>query len=278
MLKKNMFKKGLQLAVIYIWYKGALDPGLIKAFTKSSYHSFISPNLLYENPEQGIQKTCATILSHFNMTIFQEGLHQNVNLSRKTLFVCNHHSFLDVVVFKKILPDSAVVMRQDVSQELFFAFQKIMDYTVNHWNIIPYQRNNSESGKKVKQQMVQEWKDNNNVLVFPEGTTRRVIKTPFYPGSFRLALQEGVHIQPITLYYNNNHCCADDGTEDYHLDVVQYLKYVSHTKNNRCYLHFHPSIDTKKWTNSDYLQKHCEEVMIKKWNEYKEKDQNHELE
>ena len=51
--------------------------------------------------------------------------YKNVNFSRKTLFVCNHHSFLDVVVFKKILPDTAVVMRQDISQELFFAFQKI---------------------------------------------------------------------------------------------------------------------------------------------------------
>ena len=74
--KKNFFKRGLQLMVLYIWYKGVLDPRLINIFLRSTYHTYISPQILYESPEEGIQKGCNTILDTLQTEIIIEKYQQ----------------------------------------------------------------------------------------------------------------------------------------------------------------------------------------------------------
>ena len=272
----SLWKKGLQMLIIYMWAKGALDTKVIKASLISGYHFYLSPYMLCENPEYGIQQACDTILKNLNMNIIVEQKRQLI--PNPILYVCNHHSFLDLIILKKIIPETNVIIRKDINQEVFFAFTKIMDYVLTHWKIIPYTQGDSNSGAQVKSRMRECWKSRENVLVFPEGTVRGKMKTPFFPGSFRQAFNEGITIQPITLYYNHNNFCADDGTEPYHLDVLENLKHFAHVQDNRCYLHFHPPVNSAQWTNAKYLQQHCEKIMVKKWQEYVKRDDCHELE
>jgi len=279
MKKKDFFKKGLQLMIFYIWYKGVLDPRIINGFLRSAYHTYVSPQLLYESPEEGIQKACHTILNTLHMEIIIEKYQQRGQNGKPLLFVCNHHSYLDLIVLKKILPKTHVIVKQETSQqEVFFAFVGMIDYVFENWNIIPYSQGDRESGAKVKQQMAKCWSQGLDVLVFPEGGVKKNMKTPFFPGSFRLAVSKGIDIQPITLYYNHSICCADDGEEPFQFDVVENLKYLANRSDNRCYLYFHPRIDGSQWTNADFLKSHCEEMMLAKWKEYVARDDRHELE
>lgn len=70
-------------------------------------------------------------------------------------------------------------------------------------NLIPYERNNKNSGDIVKQIMLEKINDGDTVLVFPEGKpTRSGIPESFKPGSFKLCADNEIEILPITIEFD----------------------------------------------------------------------------
>ena len=79
----------------------------------------------------------------------------------------------------------------------------IKDQMFNLLNLIPYERNNKDSGENVKKIMLEKIDDGDTILVFPEGKpTRSGIPTEFKPGSFRLCAENDIWILPITLNFD----------------------------------------------------------------------------
>jgi 1-acyl-sn-glycerol-3-phosphate acyltransferase len=79
----------------------------------------------------------------------------------------------------------------------------IKDHMFNLLNLIPYERNNKNSGEMVKKMMLEKIEEGDTILLFPEGTTSRSgIPTKFKSGSFRLCAENDIWILPITLEFD----------------------------------------------------------------------------
>ena len=79
----------------------------------------------------------------------------------------------------------------------------IKDQMFSLLNIIPYERNNKESGENVKKMMLDKIDDGDTILLFPEGKpTRTGIPTEFKSGSFRLCAENQIEILPITIEFD----------------------------------------------------------------------------
>ena len=113
----------------------------------------------------------------------------------------------------------------------------IKDQMFTLLNLIPYERNNKNSGEKVKKIMLEKIDDGDTVLLFPEGKpTRSGIPTDFKPGSFRLCADNDISILPITLEFNKK--IGIDTTDPIKLDKWFNLKTT---------IHIHEPIYNKNW-------------------------------
>ena len=81
----------------------------------------------------------------------------------------------------------------------------IKESFLNSLAFIPYKRGDKEDGVVVKQIIAKTLHDGNNILIFPEGTTRTDgVPKDFRHGIFQLAIEKKMNILPITLKYNKD--------------------------------------------------------------------------
>jgi len=75
----------------------------------------------------------------------------------------------------------------------------------NKFEMLPYKKNNKNSGEIIKKNIIKLVNNNNTILLFPDGTTRKFgIPREFKPGSFKLCAEHKIKILPITLKFNKN--------------------------------------------------------------------------
>ena len=75
----------------------------------------------------------------------------------------------------------------------------------NKFEMLPYKKNNKNSGEIIKKNIIKLINNNNTVLLFPDGTTRKYgIPQDFKSGSFKLCAENNIKILPITLKFNKN--------------------------------------------------------------------------
>jgi 1-acyl-sn-glycerol-3-phosphate acyltransferase len=124
-------------------------------------------------------------------------------------------------------------------QLLFFIKTAIM----NSLYFISYKRGDKEDGNNVKNLIVDHTNNGKNILVFPEGTTRRDgVPREFKTGIFKLAIENKMRILPITLKYNK-----DIGTEKG--EPTNF----SSIFNNEVDVYIHDLIDENDECYNDYL-------------------------
>jgi 1-acyl-sn-glycerol-3-phosphate acyltransferase len=79
------------------------------------------------------------------------------------------------------------------------------DSFFNYCNFIKYIKRDKDSGKQVRQKIIEIINNNNTVLLFPEGiVTRKGIPESFKPGSFEICKENSISILPITIKYNKD--------------------------------------------------------------------------
>lgn len=72
-------------------------------------------------------------------------------------------------------------------------------------NFLPYVRESIDSGNEIKNKMLDVIKQNDTILLFPEGTgNKNGIPEEFKSGSFRLCAENNIYILPITIKLNKN--------------------------------------------------------------------------
>lgn len=113
-------------------------------------------------------------------------------------------------------------------------------------HFISYTRGNKENGLVVKNIVADYIKNNKNILVFPEGTTRKNgIPKEFKHGIFQLAIEHNMNILPITIKYDK-----DIGTER------EEPLNMSLIFNNNADVYIHDIIDCETdecYKNKDFL-------------------------
>jgi 1-acyl-sn-glycerol-3-phosphate acyltransferase len=114
---------------------------------------------------------------------------------KKYVFVPNHSSYLDIVTCACLLPGTISFMAKQELRNvpLFGIFFRTIDIPVNRKSNAASHRAFLEAGKRLAKGM--------NILIFPEGTIPA--HTPelgrFKIGAFRLAIEQGAEIVPVSI-------------------------------------------------------------------------------
>ena len=141
---------------------------------------------------------------------------------------------------------SNIVGDMNDKSTLSIMMSSLKNFLLKSINLISYTRGDKKDGTIVKNIINEYLKNDKNVLVFPEGTTRtNGIPKDFKYGIFQVAVDNNLNILPITIKYNK-----DIGTEK-----GEPLNF-SLLFNNVADVYIHDIIDYKKdecYKNKDFL-------------------------
>ena len=114
------------------------------------------------------------------------------------IFVANHTSYLDILSLNVMLPQFFNFMaKQELGKiPLFGIFFRTIDIAVN--------RKSVKASHTAFLKAAEQLKMGEGITIFPEGTIndRAPILSKFKPGAFRLAVDTGLEIVPITILDN----------------------------------------------------------------------------
>jgi 1-acyl-sn-glycerol-3-phosphate acyltransferase len=158
-----------------------------------------------------------------NMIIFLTNskikIHGNVdNLNNNVIIMSNHYDgMIDANILFNLhykhncdnilysIVKSTLMCDPEDKQLVMRLMSYIKNGFINSSYFIKYKRGDKEDGNNVKNIIVETIRSKNNVLVFPEGTTRtNGIPKDFKNGIFQLAVENKINILPITLKFNKD--------------------------------------------------------------------------
>ena len=126
----------------------------------------------------------------------------------KLIILSNHYTILDWIVLANNLNiNFNTIVKSDLletGQSLMQKCLPVKSFFRLH-KFIPYIRKNSVSGKNVKDIIVSKIMKNENVLLFPDGTSY-IDGRPrhFKTGIFNVSVENNFNILPITIIYSKN--------------------------------------------------------------------------
>jgi 1-acyl-sn-glycerol-3-phosphate acyltransferase len=130
---------------------------------------------------------------------------RRLSRKKKYVFVPNHSSYLDIVTCACLLPGTLSFMakKELLNIPLFGIFFRTIDIPVDRKSNAASHRAFIEAGKRLAKGM--------NILIFPEGTipTHTPELGRFKIGAFRLAIEQGAEIVPVSI--PDNHRRLPDG-------------------------------------------------------------------
>jgi len=119
------------------------------------------------------------------------------------IYISNHNHIFDIYPF--ICKKFRFIVKDNLGSEV-----SILKYSYN-WafynpQYIKYKRDDFESGIEVKNKIINEYNRGYNILIFPEGTSQKCGKIckPFKKGVLKLAYDNNIPIQTMTLIYNKD--------------------------------------------------------------------------
>ncbi len=147
------------------------------------------------------------------------------NKNRGCLILSNHNTMLSDYVLIRSVIDAHTVAAAEVFSEYSEYVSKYHDIVSTKAKLIGYKRINStnteSNGEEVKLKIVNNIKNGNHVIVFPEGKmTHGPSLQPFKKGIFYLAYENKIPILPIILDYKNEiyfSCHKEPQRINYHM-------------------------------------------------------------
>ncbi len=184
------------------------------------------------------------------------------------IYVCNHSNWLDSVILKYLLPEVYTIAENNLKNYFLIKgydnlFKKILDT----WGVIFYNHESNKSGKKVRKKIINYINNQKSILLFPEG---KIYATEgprsFYPGSFELAFQNKILIQPITIKYISDITSAlkDIPSESFPYKILKNIKKCQKQINN-VNVTFHPLINHERFQDHLHMKKYCEILIKDEW-------------
>jgi 1-acyl-sn-glycerol-3-phosphate acyltransferase len=120
---------------------------------------------------------------------------ENVLMNRPQIFMANHQSDFDILIVLAFIPGQ---FRWIVKKELFKI--PIFGKAMKSAGYIEIDRQNHEKAMKSLEEAAQKIREGKSVMTFPEGTrSKDGTIQPFKQGMFRLAIEAGVPIVPISI-------------------------------------------------------------------------------
>lgn len=178
---------------------------------------------------------------------------REVELEKNTtfIFVANHFSYLDILTVNVLLPGyfNFLAKKELAEIPLFKIFFKTIDITVDRKNVRESYHSFSKASARLKEGV--------SVMIFPEGGIGNTIPKMrrFKTGAFRLAIEHGVPVVPVTI--------ADNWKRLYSGGLEK------GGTPGRMRIHIHRPIDTErlKEEDIDQLKSDVYSIIENKWEE-----------
>ncbi|MCS6933991.1 MAG: 1-acyl-sn-glycerol-3-phosphate acyltransferase [Chitinophagales bacterium] len=113
---------------------------------------------------------------------------------RQMIFISNHTSYLDAIVASAVIPNfSKFLGKAEILK------WPVLGYILKHL-YVAVQRDDEEDRQRSMHEMREKLKTGASFFICPEGTcnTTREFLTYFHPGAFRLAIEHGLPLVPLT--------------------------------------------------------------------------------
>lgn len=114
------------------------------------------------------------------------------------IYVANHSSFLDILVAYKYIPGYFHFMAKG-------SLARVPLFRIMFWRThIPFERGKVLESSRAYQRAVNDLAKGYSVLIYPEGTqnNKRYTLLPFRTGAFRMSVETGTPIVPVTCLNN----------------------------------------------------------------------------
>ena len=214
----------------------------------------------YKNKSECIKNGITPVLKSINIKINKFGLSEN-NLP--SLYVVNHQSYLDSLIMKLLKPEIYTIAKSHVANDFSF-IKNFSKNILDNWGVILYEMGNKESGKIVRKLIKENIESGKSILIYPEGTAHAYEGLKhFYKGSFEVAYENNLLIQPVTIKYLSDITWGEkvSYSKDYNLDILKNIRKCEENGNNEVNVTFHPIINTSKFDNADHLMKYVKFII-----------------
>ena len=187
--------------------------------------------------------------------------------NRPTIYVANHHSYLDSLILKYLKPSVNTIAKSDVVGD-FSIIKNFAKTILDNWGVIYYKRGDKKSGSNVRNLIKESILKGTSVLVYPEGSsyTFNGLKK-FYPGSFEVAFENNFNVQPITIKYETDITWGEktEFTQKHHVDMILNAERCQKFKVNNVNVTFHPILYASKFENAEHLSNYARFIMTDEW-------------
>ncbi len=210
----------------------------------SKQHSVISSELRL--------KWAKETLKLLNFEFEELGMAYN-NPTEPTLFVSNHISYIDIVLIMATIHDCSFVSKKEIASWPLFgtAAKKIGTIFIDRSSKISH----AEARLDLQEQFI---KHNKKMVVFPSGTTKLAGEFFWKKGSFEIAKNIGLKVQPIRLSYSPLRKIAYIDNDFFPFHFYQLAKNKNLQTNYKAQIEFHHPIQINNVANDlDYCRQWC---------------------
>ena len=248
------------ILLIYILFKSTgLSSNVMKNLLIGCYYIAFRASF-YKDKSSCIKSGLEPLLNSLNIKINKYGLIEN-NLP--TLYIVNHQTYLDSLILKLLKPKVSMIAKSHIAND-FSIIKGISKSILNNWGVILYEFGNKESGKNVRKLIKENIQAGKSILIYPEGTAHAYegLKN-FYKGSFEVAYENNLLIQPITIKYLTDITWGEKlpYSKDYNLDIISNVNKCEKNDLNEVNVTFHPIINSGKFDNADHLMNYVKFVI-----------------
>lgn len=138
-----------------------------------------------------LKEYCDEIFETAKINIEVEGL-ENVPTG-PCVFYPNHQSLIDPLLFFYIKKEVGFILKKELKKE------ELIDDIVTITNSLYIDRENVKEGMKTILQAIENIKNDNSYVVFPEGTRTGDELKDFHAGSFKMSYKTNTPIVPVTI-------------------------------------------------------------------------------
>lgn len=264
---KQVFVAFINLSILCYYYintKYYINTNIIKGMITVLYYIYLlsSENIDKKNIQKNIKSGCLSVFETCRIKINTYGFKIT---DIPVLYVSNHHSYLDSVILKYLLPHVYTISKEDIEEDFFLS--NIIKQLFDVWGVILYKRGNKKSGTKVRKLMSKHINKGGSILVYPEGRSVAIGgPSDFYPGSFEVAYKNNFFIQPITIKYDSDITWGTKNkySKKYHLDLMRNI-YECQKQINNVNVTFHPIINPNKFKSAKHMKQYCEIIIRDEW-------------
>lgn len=256
---------GIMIGYFYIVNITKISHKLLTSLMMACYYIYFKASYVKGNEKiVCIRDGIDPIFKSLNIKINKFGYTNN---NRPTLYISNHQSYLDSLILKYLKPNVKTIAKSDVIGD-FSIMQTFAKTILDNWGVIYYTRGDKKSGSNVRNLIKESILNGSSVLVYPEGTSYTFNGLhKFYPGSFEVAFENNINIQPITIKYETDITwgAKDVFTKKYHTDMIANAEQCQKIKENNINITFHPLLDSSKFESAEHLLNYTKFVITDEW-------------